>query len=155
MKMFRRSRSVSSALTVPVVKKRSAVNLTFFTSGWWFSVHAISMQTVFINFGKSSKSWASVPTTLSRQTVWLRALTATWASTIQPGQCGFVYVSSGYHGPRVSQHNVIGVDTDADQSAWELSQAPIFLVSMFVLRYALCVASHMDIIRDVVEGKPT
>lgn len=89
-----------------------------------------------------------------RQTVWLRALTATPASTTQSGQCGFVYVSSGYRGPRVSQRDVIGVDTDTDQSAGELSQAPIFLASMFVLWYVFCVASHMDISRDVVEGKP-
>lgn len=88
-----------------------------------------------------------------RQTVWLRALTATRAKTTQSAQCGFVYVSSGYRGPRVSQRNVIGVDTDKDQSAWELSQAPIFLVSMFVLWYVFYVASHMDISRDVVEVK--
>lgn len=95
------------------------------------------------------------PTMPGRQTVWLRALTATRASTSQSAQCGFVYVSSGYRGPRVSQRDVIGVDTDTDQSAWELSQAPISLVSVFGLWYVFCVASHMDISRDVVEGKPT
>lgn len=90
-----------------------------------------------------------------KKAVWLRALTATQASTIRSAQCGFVYVSPGYRGPRVSLRDVIRVDADADQSAWELSQAPIFLVSVFVLRYALCAASHMDISGDVVEGKPT
>lgn len=63
-------------------------------------------------------------------------------------------MSSGYRGPRVSQRDVIGVGADMDQSAWELSQAPIFLVSMFVLWYVFYVASHMDISSDVVEGKP-
>lgn len=37
------------------------VNLTFFTSGSWLSIHAISMQGIFINFCKSSKSWAAAP----------------------------------------------------------------------------------------------
>lgn len=81
-----------------------------------------------------------------------RALTATRASTIQSAQCGFVYVSSGYRGPRVSQRHVIGVCTDADQSARELSPAPILLESVFVLWYVFCVASHMDISRRCSGG---
>lgn len=48
-------------------------------------------------------------------------------------QCGFVYVSSGCHGPRVSRRDVISIDSDAHQSAWELSQLLIFPVSVFVL----------------------
>lgn len=51
--------------------------------------------------------------------------------------------------PRVSQRDVIRVDIDMDQSAGELSQAPIFLARMFVLWYVFYVASHMDITRDV------
>lgn len=64
-------------------KRKSRVILTSFTSGSWLSIHAISTQGVFINFCKSSKSWASLPNNareeggrdggarLARQTVWL------------------------------------------------------------------------------------
>lgn len=97
--------------------------------------------------GTAEQGWQDKPCDSSG------VLTATRASTTQSGQCGFVYVSSGYRGPRVSQRDVIGVGTGADQSARELSQAPIFLASMFVLWYVFYVASHMDISRDVVEGE--
>lgn len=145
-------------------RRPKSVNPTSFTSGSWLSIHAISMQGGFINLCKSSKSRASV----GPQQCQSGRRAGSWAGKpcdsahwqrhqlrlTQSGQCGFVYVSSGYRGPRVSQRDVIGVDTVTDQSAGELSQAPILLVSMFVLWYVFYVASHMDIRRDVVEGNP-
>ena len=161
--MFKRFREgAATKAQIVLQKEKRGANLTSFTSGSWLSIHAISMQRVFIKFCKSSKSWAAVannarqPGSQARQTD-RPCDSAHWQRhqlrLPQSGQCGFVYVSSGYRGPRVSQRDVIGVGTGADQSAGELSQAPIFLASMFVLWYVFYVASHMDISRDVSGGQ--
>lgn len=56
--------------------------------------------------------------------VTLRALSATQASTTPSAQCAFVYVSCGLSGPRVSQQNVICVDSDMHQSVSERRPHP-------------------------------
>lgn len=54
-------RCEKSAATDAVKKNNRRVILTSLTSGSMLSIHAISMQGVFIKFGKSSKSRAVVP----------------------------------------------------------------------------------------------
>lgn len=138
-----------------MLQRKRWVNLTSFTSGSWLSIHAISMQGVFINFSKSSKSWAAVPNN-ARQTdrvtprtdsdtsfdypvwpMWL-CLCELW---IQWPTC----FTARRHRRR-HWHEPIRLGTFS---------SPNFSGEyVFVLWYVFYVASLMDISRDVVEGKP-